>query len=102
MRSLLLLLLPAVCLISTAGAPELPFNTAFKGRERSHHPLTQAYQWKSLPLGERTATIGRALCGTPYKGFTLEIDDHIEAPSVNFNGLDCWTFFETSLSFSRM
>jgi hypothetical protein len=40
--------------------------------------------------------------GTPYKGFTLEIDDHIEAPSVNFTGLDCWTFFEKSLALARM
>lgn len=54
------------------------------------------------PAGERTAAVGRALCGTPYKSFTLEIDDHEEAPSVNFSGLDCWTFFETSLAFARM
>jgi len=42
------------------------------------------------------------LLGTPYKGYTLEIDDHIEAPSVNLAGLDCWTFFETALAFARM
>jgi hypothetical protein len=48
------------------------------------------------------AAVGKAMVGTPYKGFTLEIDDHVEAPSVNFAGLDCWTFFETSLAFARM
>ena len=31
-----------------------------------------------------------------------EIDNRIEAPSVNFNGMDCWTFFEISLGFARM
>src|SRR5436189_61455 len=35
-------------------------------------------------------------------GYTLEIHDHVEAPSVNLHGLDCWTFFETSLAFARM
>jgi hypothetical protein len=34
--------------------------------------------------------------------YTLEIDDHIGAPSVNLNGLDCWTFYEVSLAFARM
>jgi hypothetical protein len=55
-----------------------------------------------LPIGERTAAAGQALLGTRYKSFTLEIDNRIESPSVNFNGLDCWTFFETALAFARM
>ena len=62
----------------------------------------RANNWKSLPIGERTATVGRAMVGTRYKSYTLEIDDRIEAPSVNFNGMDCWTFFEISLGFARM
>ena len=35
--------------------------------------------WRSLPIGERTAAVGHALVGTRYKSFTLEIDDHVEA-----------------------
>ncbi len=35
-------------------------------------------------------------------GWTLEIDDRVESPSVNFNGLDCWTFFEIALGLARM
>jgi len=58
--------------------------------------------WKSLPISERTAAAGQALTGTRYKNFTLEIDNRIEAPSVNFQGMDCWTFFEISLAFARM
>ncbi|MES2573164.1 MAG: N-acetylmuramoyl-L-alanine amidase-like domain-containing protein, partial [Verrucomicrobiota bacterium] len=96
-----LALLFLLCLGAFAGA-SLPFDTVFKGRARFDELVARADTWKTLPLGERTAAIGRALCGTPYKGFTLEIDDHIEAPSVNLHGLDCWTFFETSLAFSRM
>jgi hypothetical protein len=62
----------------------------------------KAGNWKGLPIGERTAAVGQALVGTRYKHFTLEIDNRIESPSVNFNGMDCWTFFETALGFARM
>jgi hypothetical protein len=58
--------------------------------------------WASLPIGARTAAVGAAMVGTRYKSYTLEIDNHIEAPSVNFNGMDCWTFFEIALGFARM
>lgn len=82
----------------------LPFDTVFKGRARFDKlvELASAQEWSKLPIGERTAAVGKALVGTRYKSFTLEIDNHIEAPSVNFDGLDCWTFFETSLAFARM
>lgn len=42
------------------------------------------------------------MVGTPYVNYTLELDDRIESPSVNFNGMDCWTFYEISLAFWRM
>ncbi|RDJ93539.1 DUF1460 domain-containing protein, partial [Lacticaseibacillus rhamnosus] len=31
-----------------------------------------------------------------------EIDNRVEAPSVHFNVMDCWTFYEISLAFARM
>jgi hypothetical protein len=62
----------------------------------------QAGRWNRLPIGLRLVTLARELEGVPYAGFTLEIDDHIECPSVNFNGLDCWTFFEVVLALARM
>jgi hypothetical protein len=87
-----------------AFAASLPFDTVFIGRDRFERlvRLADEENWKALPIGERTCTVGRALVGTPYRSFTLEIDDHIEAPSVNLYGFDCWTFFETSLAFARM
>lgn len=90
-----------VCLTN---ANTLPFGTVFKGREKFDNlvELARLRDWKSLPIGERTATIGRAMVGTRYKSFTLEIHDRVEAPSVNFGGMDCWTFFEISLAFARM
>jgi len=91
--------------VVTANAEsQLPFSTVFKGRHKLDNLVAKAKaeNWKALPIGERTATVGRALVGTRYKSFTLEIDNRIEAASVNFNGMDCWTFYEISLAFARM
>ena len=81
---------------------ELPFDTVFKGRAQFDRIVGVGDQLTPLPLGDRVATIGKLLTGTPYKSYTLEIDDRIEAPSVNLTGLDCWTLFEVSLAFARM
>ena len=82
----------------------LPFTTVFQGRQQFDRlvNIAKAENWKSFPIGQRTAIVGQSLVGTRYKHFTLEIDNRIEAPSVNFNGMDCWTFFEISLAFARM
>jgi hypothetical protein len=87
-----------------AADSRLPFGTVFRGRDRFDRLVSSARDgnWKSLPIGERTATVGRALVGTRYKSFTLEIDNRVEAPSVNFTGMDCWTFYEIALAFARM
>jgi hypothetical protein len=92
------------CSVAFASETRLPFKTVFKGRDQFDQLVSEAKSndWTSLPIGQRTATIGQALLGTRYKHFTLEIDNRIEAPSVNFQGMDCWTFFETSLGFARM
>lgn len=92
-----------ICL-SFSSRAALPFDTVFKGGERFDQLVqrAEAGNWKALPIGQRTATVGRALVGTPYKSYTLEIDNHEEAASVNLNGLDCWTFFESALAFARM
>jgi hypothetical protein len=92
-----------ICSVS-AFAARLPFGTVFKGRDQFDRLVSQARSanWKSLPIGERTAAVGQALVGTRYKHFTLEIDNRIESASVNFQGMDCWTFFEISLAFARM
>ena len=82
----------------------LPLSVTFRGKDKFDRLVNEARanNWAALPIGERTAAVGRSLVGTRYKGFTLEIDNRIESPSVNFNGLDCWTFFEVSLAFARL
>ena len=98
--------LPLLLLAATVSASEsrLPFGRVFKGQDQFNRLVTQARSnnWSALPIGERTAAVGQGLVGTRYKHFTLEIDNRVEAPSVNFAGMDCWTFFEISLAFARM
>jgi hypothetical protein len=104
-RPVTLLLATSVFLaLSAAAQALLPATLVFKGRDRFDQlvRLAESENWSALPIGERTGAVGRALVGTPYKSYTLEIDDRIEAPSVNLNGLDCWTFFESALAFARM
>ncbi len=112
MKKFAFLLLVALALVSPACATKpgdgsrlrLPLETVFEGKGKFDKLVAQAARenWRSLPIGERTARVGSALLGTPYVNYTLEIDDHVEAPSVNFNGMDCWTFYEISLAFARM
>jgi len=93
-----------ICSVAFAVESRLPFSTVFKGQDQFNRLVAKAKSgnWSSLAIGERTAAVGQALAGTRYKHFTLEIDNRIESPSVNFQGMDCWTFFEIALSFARM
>jgi len=103
-KSVLVLSLFFGALVYANAESQLPFSTVFKGREKFDRIVAKAKaeNWAALPLGERTVTIGKELVGTRYKNYTLEIDNRIEAPSVNYLGLDCWTFFETALGMSLM
>jgi len=106
-RRRFLLLAAAACAPAApafAGVNHLPLTTAFKNVDRYHRIMTKARAagWGQIPIGPRTALLGRECLGIPYVGYTLEIDDRIECPSANFNGLDCWTFFEVALGMARL
>ncbi|MEM9015415.1 MAG: N-acetylmuramoyl-L-alanine amidase-like domain-containing protein [Verrucomicrobiota bacterium] len=89
---------------ATLSQPRLPWSTVFKGETKFRALCEKARRENiaSRPIGDRTLAFGHALCGTPYVNYTLEIDDRIESPSVNFLGLDCWTFYEASLAMARL
>lgn len=90
--------------VTTLRPPRLPWPVVFRGEAKFHRLCDRAERenWAALPIGQRTVTAGKALCGTPYGNYTLEIDDKIESPSVNLDMLDCWTFYEASLALARM
>jgi hypothetical protein len=104
MRKIFVALVLLAVVTGTVSAASLPFSTVFKGQDKFERLVSLARErnWPALPIGERTAAVGQAMVGTPYKSYTLEIDDHIEAASVNLLGQDCWTFFENALAFARM
>jgi hypothetical protein len=93
----------ALLLCAGTGLAALPQSVVFVGRPKYEAVFERGVRenWKALPIGERTARAGLALVGTPYKNFTLELHERIEAPSANFAGLDCWTFFEIALALAR-
>src|ERR1700730_2232478 len=91
-------------LFEAHGAVGCPYSKVFKGEPQFDRLVQEAESdnWRSLPLGERTVAVGKALLGTPDVNFTLEIDNKTASPSVNLNGVDCWTYFEIALGFARM
>jgi len=99
------LLLWPLCFVSGVSwsAATLPESMVFVGPGKYQALIHrgQAENWRKLPIGDRTARVGLALVGTPYKNYTLELDERIEAPCVNMAGMDCWTFFEIALGTAR-
>ena len=98
--SLLILALAPVA----APAAGLPLERTFIGQQKFQQLMNRGYRegWAKLPLGERVNKFALALRGTPYVNYTLELHDRIEAPSVNMNGMDCWTLFEIALGMARL
>lgn len=76
----------------------------FRGDEEFREIVNKAKQndWRSLPIGELMGKIAKELEGTPYVASTLEITPDVELCSANLDGLDCVTFFETTLGLARM
>lgn len=82
----------------------LPLKTVFQGEEKFYAIVKKAESenWRARPIGLRTSLAARALLGTPYVNYTLEVHDRIENPVVNLNAMDCWTFYENALGLARM
>jgi len=98
---LITLLMFPPCTGRSAG---LPLEKTFIGPQKFQQVMNQGYRagWAKLPIGERVNKFALALRGTPYVNYTLELHDTIEAPSVNMNGMDCWTLFEIALCMARL
>ncbi len=90
--------------VPSPSPPRLPMSTVFKGEAKFHAIVAKAEResWRKMPIGERTARVAREMAGAPYVNYTLEVDDKIESPVVNFSGMDCWTYYENALAISRM
>ena len=86
-------------LISSAAFPQIYTE---KDSETCISKFQLAVQ-KSLsqkPIGEIITEIGKSFIGTNYRASTLEKEGD-EQLVINFSGLDCTTFLETSLALAR-
>jgi hypothetical protein len=90
--------------VTPPSAPRLPLRTVFRGERRYQTLMARAERenWRRLPLGQRTVRFGLAMLGVPYVNYSLEVDDRIESPVVNLDGMDCWTFYENALGMARL
>lgn len=90
--------------VPTSAGARLPMGTVFQGEAKFHAIVAKAERegWRKLPLGERTVRVAREMVGTPYVNYSLEVDDRVESPVVNFRGMDCWTYYENALALARM
>ncbi|HAY33903.1 MAG TPA: DUF1460 domain-containing protein [Ignavibacteria bacterium] len=57
---------------------------------------------KNLPLNDVIAEVGKSFIGTPYVAGTLDEYPNTEELVINVTGLDCVTFVENALIFSRL
>lgn len=62
---------------------------------------SEKFNWHKLPINELIINISKEFIGTPYVGGTLD-GNEIEKCVINFDGLDCVTFFENSLVMARI
>lgn len=60
----------------------------------------EAENWREKEFGEIVGAVGMSLQGLPYTAGTLEGDR--EVCRVSLQGLDCVTFFETSVGIARL
>ncbi|MEZ4824707.1 MAG: DUF1460 domain-containing protein [Bacteroidia bacterium] len=61
----------------------------------------QKENWQNLPIHAVATSIGQRFLGTPYVAKTLEIEGE-EQLVVELSGLDCTTFLENIVVFSRL
>ncbi len=62
--------------------------------------IAVAENLSSQPIGEVIVSIAKTFLGTPYVAHTLEASENEEVV-VHLSGLDCYTFYETSLALAR-
>lgn len=101
---LLLVSVAAPTRLKALASSKTASSDVFVGADVFHKILSKAHteKWETLPIGELMGKIARQFEGTPYVASTLELSSDAEICSANLQGLDCVTFFETTLDIARM
>lgn len=74
---------------------------SLQDRKAFESKITNISNLKSNDIGETVVVVGKSFMGIPYVAKTLEIGEK-ESLVINLQGLDCTTFVENVLAFSRM
>lgn len=76
----------------------------FKGQDVFSRILDRAKRehWRDLATGALMGKIAQEFIGTPYVAGTLDRNSTREICTVDLTGLDCVTFFETTLNLARI
>jgi len=73
-----------------------------EGVLNSINSLALKEHWKKLPIGELMGKIAQQFVDTPYVASTLDRDVDHEYCTADLTGLDCVTFFESTLDLARV
>ncbi|MGE3801896.1 MAG: N-acetylmuramoyl-L-alanine amidase-like domain-containing protein [Candidatus Kapaibacterium sp.] len=84
--------------------PDKGETTPFEGEDAFRQLIEEAKEkgWSGRPIGEVMGHVGLALLTTPYVAGTLDKSTETEVCTANLLGLDCVTFFETTLAAARI
>lgn len=100
MKQLFLTLSLAIALFSPA-LSQVHCTAANKTLCESHLAWLKSSDLSVKPINEIAIAVGKHLMGTPYVAKTLEVGDQ-EQLVVELSGLDCTTFLENVVVFSRL
>jgi hypothetical protein len=92
-------------LLAASVAIAQPHIEAAPATDSSFHTVLQTIKKQhldALPIGERTAAIGKLFLGKPYVDKSLEVGTDINDVVCNLQGFDCVTLFENSWALSRL
>ena len=93
-KYLLILLLP-FALFAQAN-----YDSSDVGICKSKFQIAVSEKLAQKPINQVMIAIGKSFLGTPYQAHTLEVGN-TERLTVHLSGLDCYTFYESTLALAR-
>ena len=89
--------------ILSKDAKKIIFTSDHESQDKFYEIIKTAKkeQWHKLEINEIIINAAKEFIDIPYQGATLEGEGD-ESCRINFNGLDCVTFFENSLGIARV
>lgn len=94
------LILPVLFLFLSGNSLSQIFSDRDKSECNNRFAIAFEKNLSEKPIGDIIAEVGKTFLNTPYEAHTLEVADK-EQLVINFSGLDCTTFLETTFALAR-